>query len=187
MSKSYTSWFSLQSSVSVGVNTDIATEDESSECVTVIERDAANCSDMEELDLSPIDADPDIVINEEQTDTALSLAVEIHLENGSVIEQTEVLVNGHISDDEDFEDIDSNHNHKPLLSEKLKSIQTDSPLFRNHSCSCPISSKNSRLLSLLRSDSLLSMSESPDIFHLRAPLVSWENFLTPSLSDESLC
>ena len=28
--------------------------------------------------------------------------------------------------------------------------------------------------------------DSPDIFHLRAPLVSWENFMTPATSKENM-
>ena len=169
------------------------TEDESSasDCVTVIEREVDNTpSDVEEL--PPIDKDDSIELidQEKQTEHEQVSVDEVHHQNGGVSHKTETtipLVNGHLSDS-DEDETDFNTNHKPLLAEVMRTAPSDSPLVTKHSCSCPLSSSNnSRLISLIRSDTSLSMSESPDIFHIRAPLVSWENFMTPSLSDDSLC
>ena len=43
-----------------------------------------------------------------------------------------------------------------------------------------------RGLNGLRKDSRLAGLDSPDVFHLRAPLVSWENFLTPASSRDTI-
>ena len=43
-----------------------------------------------------------------------------------------------------------------------------------------------RGISCLRKDVSANVLDSPDIFHLRAPLVSWENFMTPATSDEKM-
>ena len=108
----------------------------------------------------------------------------------------ETKLNGHLSDDDDDDETtDDNHNYKqPLLINQIKNVQNSvvlSPSIhpRSHSCSCTMSYKRSVLTKLRHKfdrDSLLSMSESPDIFHLRAPLVSMENLTTPSISDDSL-
>ena len=126
--------------------------------------------------------------------------VEVHLTNGDLshsdTDQTsinETKLNGHLSEDD--ETTDDNHNYKqPLLINQFKNVQNSvvmSPSIhpRSHSCSCTMSYKRSVLTRLRHKfdrDSLLSMSESPDIFHLRAPLVSMENLNTPSISDDSL-
>ena len=124
----------------------------------------------DDLDLDP---SPDVV-------TAEECRVEVHLTNGHLTHSEPDLVTTNGDHDElSDDDCDTNHNYKmPLL---IDQIRAQPP------CSCSIpDSILARLKLRGRAESLLSMSESPDIFHLRAPLVSMENMFTPSISDDSL-
>ena len=191
--------------MSVGINTEPRTfsaEEDSSEALTIIGRDVS--CDTEMFDLTPTDPDPfpimeeetrghngDISEHKDDLDHSVELSpgeecrVEVHLTNGHLTHSEPELVttNGPVSDDDNDElsddHRDTNHNYKkPLL---IDQVRDQAP------CSCSVpDSILARLKLRGRAESLLSMSESPDIFHLRAPLVSMENMFTPSISDDSL-
>ena len=135
------------------------------------------------------------------------LQVEVHIPNGNISKSElnllnidTMAINGIDSSEDDREsdednydkDKDNNHNYKqPLLLDR--DVRNPSPRHhRSNSCSCTmacnmsVTSRKSRSrLHHGRGESLLSMSESPDIFHLRAPLVSMENFVSSSVSSDS--
>ena len=183
----------------MGINTDsFATEESSSEALTIIGRDVS--CDTEMYDLTPTDPDtfPTMVeedtrghngdISEHKDDLDHSdevraaeeeCRVEVHLTNGHLTHSEPDLVTNNENDELSDDPCDTNHNYKkPLL---IDQIRDQAP------CSCSIpDSILARLKLRGRAESLLSMSESPDIFHLRAPLVSMENMFTPSISDDSL-
>lgn len=147
---------------------DVDEEDEdSSQCVTVLEK------------VTPTDSLP----NDIQSENDLSEAggeeasaevykVDVHLSNGHCAREKQ--------------------KHKKLLIDQIREFQledSEATYFASKSCSYSANFKDqpNSLLSRLKLDgeSLNSMSASPDIFHLRAPLVSWENFMTPSVSSDS--
>ena len=144
--------------VSVGVNTDSAEED-SSQCLTLVEQDRARTD-------SETDTDGEVPAAHE--DTASRYNVEVHLPNGHCA------------------GADTDKKHETPLIDQIRQLHGEETS-RSNSCSHSFKEPPS-LLSRLRltSSSLASMSASPDIFHLRAPLVSWENFMTPSGSNETL-
>lgn len=135
------------------------------------------------------------------------LQVEVHIPNGNISKSELNLLNidtmaingidssedDRDSDEDNYDkDKDNNHNYKqPLLLDR--DVRNPSPRHhRSNSCSCTmacnmsVTSRKSRSrLHHGRGESLLSMSESPDIFHLRAPLVSMENFVSSSVSSDS--
>ena len=146
--------------VSVGVNTE-RSEGNSSQCLAVVKTETETETETE--------TDEDLPATHEES--AGRNTVEVHL-----------LPNGHCA----APDSDKKYEN-PLIDQirKLHGEETG----RSNSYSCSVSFKDPpSLLSRLRltGSSLTSMSASPDIFHLRAPLVSWENFMTPSVSDETL-
>lgn len=166
--------------VSVGVNTDSAEED-SSECLTLVERDRV-------LDLTPTEPEPEeLPVEESQKEERQGevFTVDVHLANGDW--SGEDCSSPSLSSEEKF--IKEHKKSGNLLIDQIKQLNG----VETHPASLKSSSLNSKdlpqhtsLLSRLRLDgeSLSSMSASPDIFHLRCPLVSWENFLTPSLTEE---
>lgn len=189
----------------MGVNTEpdtSAAEGDSSEDLTLIGRDVS--CDTEMYDLTPTDPNTFPIMAEETRGHNGDLSehkddldhsedvmpgeecrVEVHLTNGHLTHSEPDLVttNGpefnhdkaELSDDQ----CDTNHNYKK--TQLMDQIRDQPP------CSCSIpDSILARLKLRGRAESLLSMSESPDIFHLRAPLVSMENMFTPSISDDSL-
>lgn len=139
------------------------------------------------------------------------LQVEVHIPNGNIskselnlMNMNTIAVNGidssdneddhdSVKDNYDHHNKDNNHNYKqPLLEDRDTTNNSSSRNHRSNSCSCTmacVKSRNSRKsksrLQEHRGESLLSMSESPDIFHLRAPLVSMENFVSSSVSSDS--
>ena len=183
----------------MGINTDsFATEESSSEALTIIGRDVS--CDTEMYDLTPTDPDTfptmveedtrghtgDISERKDELDHSDEVRaaeeecrVEVHLTNGHLTHSEPDLVTNNENDELSDDPCDTNHNYKkPLL---IDQIRDQAP------CSCSIpDSILARLKLRGRAESLLSMSESPDIFHLRAPLVSMENMFTPSISDDSL-
>ena len=207
----------FQKCVSVGINTEPDTstaEEDSSECVTIIGRDASCDTGM--CDLTPTEPVPetftvmekDISEDKDDVDTSDEVRplsrvteecqVEVHLTNGHLAGSKPHLVkthnhelNGHLSDsDKDCDTEDTNYNYKkPLLIDQIREhIASPGSPWRTQ-CSCSSTMADSILAKLrlrARTESLLSMSESPDIFHLRAPLVSMENMVTPSNSEDSL-
>ena len=158
--------------VSVGVNTESA-EDDSSECPTLVERDRV-------LDLTPTEPEPQEL--PEDVSQVEVYQVDVHLPNGDWSEE-ECSSPGI---DEKF--VKQHKKSRNLLIDQIKQLNgvEAPPASSSKSCSLNLKDQPTSLLSRLRLDgeSLSSMSASPDIFHLRAPLVSWENFLTPSLSEE---
>ena len=139
------------------------------------------------------------------------LQVEVHIPNGNISKSelnlmniNTIAINGidssdneddHNSEEDNHDhhnkDKDNNHNYKqPLLDDR--DTTTSSPRHhRSNSCSCTMACTKSRTSRKSKSrlwdrgESLLSMTESPDIFHLRAPLVSMENFVSSSVSSDS--
>ena len=130
---------------------------------------------------------------------AAQCRAEVHLTNGGGLQHeagagATVLtnggsapVNGHsLSEEEE----DPEH-HQPRACDQLRAGLKSVAAERAQCSPCRASCRGALLSRLVRgsraeSSSLLSMAESPDIFHLRAPLVSMENLLTPALSDDSL-
>ena len=163
--------------VSVGVNTDSA-EDDSSECPTLVERET-----VLELELTPTEPQEpqELRVDDSQTEV---YQVDVHLPNGDWSGEECPSP----ASDEKF--IKQHKKSRNLLIDQIKQLnglEAEAPHASSTSCSLNLKDQPTSLLSRLRLDgeSLSSMSASPDIFHLRAPLVSWENFLTPSLSEES--
>ena len=170
--------------VSVGVNTDSTEEEEEEEEeVEREEEDSSECPTLVERlhDLSPLEPVP-----QEPQETGLH-QVDVHLPNGDLSDSESP---ASPASDEKF--IKQHKKSRNLLIDQIKQlngVEVETPHANSKSCSFNLKDppQPTSLLSRLRLDgeSLSSMSASPDIFHLRAPLVSWENFLTPSLSEES--
>ena len=179
--------------VSVGVNTDNTEdgrllveeeEEEEEEERKETEGDTSQSNSLEKVtDVIPTDpqtndeaSDDDVDSAEDENVCTELYKVDVHLPNG------------HCSDAQ------KNQMAKTLLIDQLRKIhgedgRTNHDRSNSYSCSVtfkdpPANTPLSRLK--LTGTSLTSMSASPDIFHLRAPLVSWENFLTPSVSESSL-
>ena len=158
--------------VSVGVNTTDSEEDVSSECPTLVERETV----LEAA--TPTEPEPEeLAVCESQAEV---YHVDVHLPTGdwSSPARGEKVVQQH-------------RKPRTTLIDQIKllnGVETP-PQATSNSCSLNLKDQPqpTSLLSRLRLDgeSLSSMSASPDIFHLRAPLVSWENFLTPSLTEDS--
>ena len=176
--------------VSVGVNTDSTEEEEeeeeeereeeedSSECPTLVER---------LHDLSPLEPEPQEPLEPQEPQETGLHQVDVHLPNGDLSDSDSP---ASPASDEKF--IKQHKKSRNLLIDQIKQlngVEVETPHANSKSCSFNLKDppQPTSLLSRLRLDgeSLSSMSASPDIFHLRAPLVSWENFLTPSLSEES--
>ena len=185
-------------------------EEERSESVTVVDTtdggDTADTTDITDTTdntdtvnlvtrvctLAPLAASPGGV------GVAAQCRAEVHLTNGGGLQheagaEATVLtnggsapVNGHsLSEEEDPE------HHQPRACDQLRAGLKSVAAERAQCSPCRASCRGALLSRLVRgsraeSSSLLSMAESPDIFHLRAPLVSMENLLTPALSDDSL-
>ena len=140
---------------------------------------------MERLhDLSPLE--PELQEPQEPQETGLH-QVDVHLPNGDLSDSDSP---ASPASDEKF--IKQHKKSRNLLIDQIKQlngVEVETPHANSKSRSFNLKDppQPTSLLSRLRLDgeSLSSMSASPDIFHLRAPLVSWENFLTPSLSEES--
>ena len=130
---------------------------------------------------------------------AAQCRAEVHLTNGGGLQheagaEATVLtnggsapVNGHSLSEEEEEP----EHHQPRACDQLRAGLKSAAAERAQCSPCRASCRGALLSRLVRgsraeSSSLLSMAESPDIFHLRAPLVSMENLLTPALSDDSL-
>ena len=183
-------------------------QEERSESVTVVDTadggDTADITDTTDntdtvslvtrvCTLAPLAASPGGV------GVAAQCRAEVHLTNGGGLQheagaEATVLtnggsapVNGHsLSEEEE----DPEH-HQPRACDQLRAGLKSAAAERAQCSPCRASCRGALLSRLVRgsraeSSSLLSMAESPDIFHLRAPLVSMENLLTPALSDDSL-
>ena len=164
--------------VSVGVNTDSPEEEDSSECPTLVVEQV--------LELSPTQVEPQVEPQAREV-----YEVDVHLPNGDWSDQES---SSPVSPSSEEKFIKQHKKSRNLLIDQIKQLnglEVEAETHHASSKSCSLNLKDpphpTSLLSRLRLDgeSLSSMSASPDIFHLRAPLVSWENFLTPSLSEES--
>ena len=187
-------------------------EEERSESVTVVDTvntvDTADTTDtLDTADrvncvtrvstLAPLAASPGGV------GVAAQCRAEVHLTNGGGLQHEagagaeagllltngdSAPVNGHgLSEEEDA----GPEHHQPRACDQLRAGLKSAAAERAQCSPCRASCRGALLSRLVRgsraeSSSLLSMAESPDIFHLRAPLVSMENLLTPALSDDSL-
>ena len=77
----------------------------------------------------------------------------------------------------------------PLIDGKTEAEElNNSHQIRSKSCSVSHQSPlpENLLMRGLRKKPQMSGLDSPDIFHLRAPLVSWENFMTLATSQDSM-
>ena len=161
---------------------------------TVDTADRVNCVTRVST-LAPLAASPGGV------GVAAQCRAEVHLTNGGGLQHEagaeagllltngdSAPVNGHgLSEEEDA----GPEHHRPRACDQLRAGLKSAAAERAQCSPCRASCRGALLSRLVRgsraeSSSLLSMAESPDIFHLRAPLVSMENLLTPALSDDSL-